>query len=69
MSASPGLPFVGIQKTYGRRGPVQQYRLAGAVSFRCSRCGEIKTAKLVCTYGDDPARRVCNARYGRLLSI
>jgi hypothetical protein len=48
---------------------VQQYRLAGAVSFRCSRCGEIKTAKLVCTYGDDPARRVCNARYGRLLSI
>lgn len=47
---SPGPPFVNIEKTYGRRGPMQQYRPRTNISFRCMRCGRAKTAKLVCLY-------------------
>jgi hypothetical protein len=56
-------------KTYPRRGPLQQFRLAEAVSFRCFRCGGDKKTKLHAVYEDDWSRRLCNGCYGLLLSI
>src|SRR6516162_5021161 len=58
-----------VVKTYGRRGPLQQYRLAASTSFLCSRCGTDKTSKLVTTVQDDWDRLLCNGCYGLLLSI
>jgi hypothetical protein len=58
-----------VVKTYPQRGPLQQYRLATATSFLCSRCGDAKTSKLVSTIKADWDRLVCNGCYGRLLSI
>lgn len=66
---TPGPPFVDVEKIYGSRGPLQQYRLRSPLTFRCLRCGSVKTSKLVTTYGDDPTRRLCNGCYGRLLSL
>lgn len=58
-----------ITKTYPRRGPLQQYRFAAATAFRCFRCGQSKKSKLITTYGNDWARRLCNGCYGFLLSV
>jgi hypothetical protein len=58
-----------VVKTYPQRGPLQQYRLAGATGFTCSRCGIGKTSKLVTTVQDDWDRLLCNGCYGHLLSI
>jgi hypothetical protein len=58
-----------VVKTYPQRGPLQQYRLAAATGFTCSRCGIGKTSKLVTTVQDDWDRLVCNGCYGCLLSI
>jgi hypothetical protein len=62
------VPFE-IKHTYPRRGPLQQFRLAQSAAFSCFRCGEPKKSKLITTYGDDWAKRLCNGCYGRLLSI
>lgn len=56
-------------KTYPRRGPLQQFRLAEATPFRCFRCGDGKKAKLHTIYNGDWGKRLCNGCYGRLLSI
>jgi hypothetical protein len=58
-----------VVKTYPQRGPLQQYRLAAATGFICSRCGIGKTSKLVSTVQGDWDRLLCNGCYGRLLSI
>lgn len=66
---TPAPPFVDVLKVYTRRGPLQQYRLAKPISFRCIRCGQIKTSKLISAYDNDPDRRLCNGCYGRLLAL
>ncbi len=58
-----------LTKTYPPRGPMQQYRLKKATAFRCFRCGQTKTAKLVTIYNGDWERALCNSCYGRLLSV
>lgn len=58
-----------LGKTYPQRGPMQQFRLNRATAFRCFRCGETKTAKLVTVYGGNWEHTLCNGCYGRLLSI
>jgi hypothetical protein len=58
-----------LTKAYPPRGPLQQYRFAGATAFRCFRCGETKKSKLIAVYAGDWERRLCNGCYGRLLSI
>lgn len=65
----PAPPFVGLVKVYPRRGQLQQYRLDRSVSFPCIRCGQVKTSKLVATYGADVTLRICNGCYGWLLSV
>lgn len=67
----PGVapPFVGIVKTYPPQGSLQLYRLAQTISFRCSRCGAVKTSKLIATYGNGSAARLCNGCYGWLISV
>lgn len=58
-----------VLKTYAQRGPMRQYRLTAATSFRCFRCGQAKTSKLVTVFRKDWNRLLCNACYGRLLSL
>lgn len=58
-----------VTKTYLQRGPLQQYRVAASTSFRCFRCGQAKTSKLVTVFRDDWGRLLCNGCYGRLLSL
>jgi hypothetical protein len=58
-----------IVKTYPRRGPLHQHRLASATQFECFRCGQQKTSKLLTVVEDDWNRLICNGCYGRLLSI
>lgn len=58
-----------IAKTYPLRGPMQQFRLGRVTAFRCFRCGETKTSKLVTIYGGNWAQALCNGCYGRLLSV
>jgi hypothetical protein len=48
---------------------MRQYRFKEAVAFHCFRCGRSKKAKLITIYAQDWNRRLCNACYGRLLSI
>lgn len=58
-----------VIKTYPKRGPLQQFRLATAAAFRCFRCGATKKSKLITVYADERSKRLCNGCYGRLLSI
>jgi hypothetical protein len=58
-----------VTKTYPRRGPLQQFRFAGATAFRCFRCGASKKSKLITVYQGNWSRRLCNGCYGRLLSL
>jgi hypothetical protein len=58
-----------VTKTYPPRGPLQQFRFAGATAFRCFRCGVSKKSKLITVYRGDWSRRLCNGCYGRLLSL
>jgi hypothetical protein len=62
-------PLEKITKEYPKRGPLSQYRFEKSVSFKCFRCGEAKTSKLITTYGNDWDKRLCNGCYGLLLSI
>ena len=62
-------PFVGILKVYPPRGPLRLYRLAQSISFPCTRCGGIKTSKLIATYGIESGARLCNGCYGWLISV
>ena len=48
---------------------MQQYRLTAATSFRCFRCGQAKTSKLITAFRQDLNRLLCNGCYGRLLSL
>lgn len=61
--------FLNVSKTYPPRGPLQQYRLAESSLFKCSRCGEAKTSKLITVLNGDWNRKLCNSCYGRLLSV
>lgn len=58
-----------VIKTYPKRGPLQQFRLAATAAFRCFRCGATKKSRLITVYADDWSKRLCNGCYGRLLSI
>jgi hypothetical protein len=58
-----------VVQIYPQRGPLQQYRLAAATGFTCSRCGTGKTSKLVTTVQGGWDRLLCNGCYGHLLSI
>lgn len=58
-----------VTKTYPARGPLQQFRFADSVAFDCFRCGQAKTSKLITAYRGDRSKRLCNACYGRLLSL
>lgn len=62
-------PRYEIIKTYGPRGPLQQYRLASLTSFQCFRCGRDKKSKLITLFRKDWRRLLCNGCYGRLLSL
>lgn len=64
------VPFrLEIVKRYPQRGPLHQYRLAAATKFYCCRCGQVKTSKLTVAIHGDWHFLLCNACYGRLLSI
>ncbi|MFF8768331.1 hypothetical protein ACF07Q_27775 [Nocardiopsis dassonvillei] len=66
----PQVPFrFDVIKAYPQRGPLCQYRLSAATAFECSRCGKSKKAKLISVILDDWSRLLCNACYGRLLSL
>lgn len=58
-----------VTKTYPAKGPLQQFRFAEAIAFRCLRCGETKKSKLITVYGQMWSKRLCNGCYGRLLSL
>ncbi|MDX3849188.1 hypothetical protein [Streptomyces sp. AK02-01A] len=58
-----------VIKKYPQRGPLHQYRLAAATTFTCRRCGKDKTSKLAVAIHDKWDLLLCNACYGRLLSI
>lgn len=58
-----------VIKNYPQRGPLRQHRLSAATGFECSRCAKSKKAKLVSVILDDWGRLLCNACYGRLLSL
>ncbi|MGW2723454.1 hypothetical protein [Streptomyces sp. NPDC001492] len=58
-----------VVKKYPPRGPMQQYRLATATTFTCCRCGRDKKSKLTVSIHDEWNLLLCNACYGRLLSI
>jgi hypothetical protein len=58
-----------IIKTYPTRGPLQQYRLAANTAFACFRCGRTKKSKLITVLRQNWSHLLCNACYGRLLSI
>jgi hypothetical protein len=62
-------PTVPVVKVYPPRGPLQQFRFARPVPFRCFRCGHTKVSKLQSVYAGDWDRVLCNACYGRLLAI
>lgn len=62
-------PLEKVIKEYPSRGPLQQFRLEKSISFNCFRCGQTKVSKLVTIYNGDWTKRLCNACYGRLLSI
>ncbi len=62
-------PLIAISKKYPQRGPLQQFRFEKSISFGCFRCGSIKIAKLIAIYEGDWEKKLCNACYGRLLSI
>src|ERR1019366_4007139 len=51
------------------RGPLAQYRLEASTSFECSRCGIVKTSKLVTTVESKWDRLLCNGCYGWVLSV
>ena len=63
-----GPPFE-VAKVYPPRGPLQQFRSERSIPFTCIRCGEDKISKLQSVYQGDWSRTLCNACYGRLLSI
>jgi hypothetical protein len=65
MQPIPSTPI----KTYPQRGPLQQFRFADSLAFNCFRCGQAKTSKLIAVYRGNWASRLCNACYGRLLSL
>ena len=48
---------------------MQQYRFATSTVFHCVRCGRSKKSRLITIYGGDWSKRLCNACYGRLLSL
>ena len=56
-------------KTYPQRGPLSQFRFAESVAFQCFRCGGAKKSRLITIYDGDWSQRLCNGRYGRLLSL
>ncbi|KAB2919914.1 MAG: hypothetical protein F9K29_03375 [Hyphomicrobiaceae bacterium] len=58
-----------ITKTYPPRGPLQQFRFADSTAFDCFRCGQAKESKLITVYQGNWSKRLCNACYGRLLSL
>lgn len=58
-----------LTKTYPRRGPLQQFRFAESVAFRCFRCGNTKKSKLITRHAEDWSQKLCNGCYGFLLSI
>lgn len=58
-----------ITKTYPPRGPIQQFRFADSAAFNCFRCAQSKKSKLITVYRGDWSKRLCNACYGRLLSL
>lgn len=58
-----------LTKTYRQRGPLQQFRFAESVSFRCFRCGNTKKSKLITRYAENWSQKLCNGCYGLLLSI
>lgn len=58
-----------VTKVYPPRGPLQQFRFNEATAFRCFRCGEMKTSKLITVYSGNWSRKLCNGCYGRLLSL
>jgi hypothetical protein len=62
-------PLEKITKEYPNRGPLNQFRFEKSISFKCFRCGQIKTSKLITTYNYDWEKRLCNGCYGTLLSI
>src|ERR1043165_436265 len=62
-------PLGNIVKSYPARGPMHQYRFDTGNTFHCIRCGCEKTAKLISILNEDWDKRLCNACYGRLLSI
>jgi hypothetical protein len=66
--AEPG-PRYEIIKSYPPRGPLHQYRVRTATAFRCLRCGQAKTSKLVTVLDDDWSHLLCNGCYGWLLSV
>ena len=67
-STGDGPPYE-VVRTYRRRGPMRQYRLAASTSFGCFRCGLAKTSKLVAVFREDWDRLLCNGCYGLLISI
>ena len=58
-----------IIKTYPPRGPLQQFRFAESIAFRCFRCSASKKSKLITIWNNDWKKRLCNGCYGRLLSL
>ena len=58
-----------VIKKYPPRGPLHQYRLAAATTFTCCRCGKDKKSRLAVSIHDEWNLLLCNACYGRLLSI
>lgn len=62
-------PVHKIIKTYPPRGPMQQFRTESSAALHCFRCGRHKVSKLFTVYGGDWHKQLCNACYGRLLSI
>jgi len=57
-----------VVRVYPSRGPLTQYRLASATSFKCSRCKKEKKAKLVATRDSQWDAILCNGCYGFILS-
>lgn len=58
-----------LEKTYPQRGPLQLFRFAAPTTFQCFRCGAAKKSKLVAAHRGDWSKELCNACYGRLLSL
>ena len=58
-----------LQKTYPQRGPLQLFRFSTPTTFQCFRCGATKKSKLIANHTGDWSKELCNACYGRLLSL